>query len=86
MSDLDDLPDDTVSEAAPRYSRRLTDKLLVAFHHACDQREFEVAQQLLLMLETLVTRPPAPGVDRRRGIQGLVAAHERLWQLRHPDP
>ena len=72
--------------AAPRYSRRLSDKILIAFHHACDQGDFEVAEQLLHILEmTLTRRPLTPDGTRRRNIESLVAAHERLWHLRHPN-
>ena len=69
-----------------RHSRRLTDKILVAFHHACDQRDLDVAEQLLQILEMMLTRRPltAEG-NRRRSMEGLVAAHERLWNLRHPE-
>jgi len=70
---------------APRYSRRLSDKILIAFHHACDQADFEVAQQLLQVLEMMLTRrPQTPDGTRRRNMESLVAAHERLWHLRHP--
>jgi hypothetical protein len=69
-----------------RHSRRLTDKILVAFHHACDQMDLEVAEQLLKILEMMLTRRPVPAEgNRRRSMEGLVAAHERLWHLRHPD-
>jgi hypothetical protein len=70
--------------ALPRYSRRLSDKILIAFHAACDQRELDVAAQLLKVLEMMFERPRGPG-DRRRNIESLVAAHMRIWQLRHPD-
>ena len=70
----------------PRHSRRLSDKLLVAFHHACDVMDLEVADQLLRLLEMMTTRRPRPeDGNRRRSIEGLVAAHERLWHLRHPQ-
>src|SRR6185312_637464 len=70
--------------AAPRYSRRLSDKVLIAFHHACDQGDFEVAEQLLHILEMMLTRRPlTPDGTRRRNMESLVAAHERLWHLRH---
>jgi hypothetical protein len=73
------------SGAAPRYSRRLSDKILIAFHHACDQGDFEVAEQLLHILEMMLTRRPlTPDGTRRRNMESLVAAHERLWHLRHP--
>ena len=69
----------------PRQTRRLPDKILVAFHSACDQGDFEVAESLLQILELMLTRrPTAPGVSRRRNMESLVAAHERLWHLRQP--
>jgi hypothetical protein len=69
-----------------RYVRRLSDKVLIAFHHACDQSDFEVAMRLLQLLEMMLTRRPL-NADRagRRNVEGLVAAHERLWHLRHID-
>ena len=81
--------DDVVREegpaSAPRYTRRLSDKILIAFHHACDQADFEVAEQLLAVLEMMLTRRPiSPDTNRRRNMESLVAAHERLWHLRHP--
>jgi hypothetical protein len=70
--------------AAPRYSRRLSDKILIAFHQACDQSDFEIAEQLLHILETMLSRRPlTPDGNRRRSMESLVAAHERLWYLRH---
>ena len=45
--------------AAPRHTRRLSDKILIAFHHACDQGDFEVAEELLRILEMMLTRRPA---------------------------
>jgi hypothetical protein len=70
----------------PRQGRRLSDKILVAFHQACDQGDFEVAEQLLRVLEMMLTRRTvSPDANRRRNIETLVAAHERLWHLRHPD-
>jgi hypothetical protein len=66
--------------------RRLSDKVFHAFHHACDQGDHEVASELLQILETLLTRQLPPGaVNRRKCIESLVAAHERLWELRHPE-
>ena len=70
----------------PRYARRrLFDKILIPFHHACDEGDFEVAEKLLRVLEMMVDCGPTnPDGDRRRNLDGLVAAHERLWSLRHP--
>ena len=72
--------------ALPRHTRRLSDKILVAFHHACDVKDLEVAEQLLRVLELMLTRRPTPADgQRRRSMESLVAAHERIWHIRHPD-
>lgn len=87
----DEAPDpegarETGRGSAPRHSRRLSDKILIAFHHACDQADYEVAEQLLRILEMMLTRRPvSPDTNRRRNMESLVAAHERLWYLRHPE-
>ncbi|MFN3449278.1 MAG: hypothetical protein ACK44F_11325, partial [Roseococcus sp.] len=78
--------DSARSSGPSRQGRRLSDKILVAFHQACDQGDFEVAEQLLRVLEMMLTRRTvSPDANRRRNIETLVAAHERLWHLRHPD-
>lgn len=83
---VDETGRETGAGGAPRYSRRLSDKVLIAFHHACDQADFEVAEQLLHILEMMLTRRPVtPDGTRRRNMESLVAAHERLWHLRHPN-
>lgn len=74
--------------AAPlrRHTRRLEDKLLVSFHHACDVADIEVARHVLQILELMLSRKPSqPDPNRRRNMEGLVAAHERLWNLRHRE-
>ena len=77
---------DPAGANAPRYSRRLSDKVLIAFHHACDQGDYEVAEQLLHVLEMMLRRRVlSPDLNRRRSMDSLVAAHERLWLLRHPQ-
>ncbi|MCK8786698.1 hypothetical protein M0638_20200 [Roseomonas sp. NAR14] len=82
----DDGREATRPGSAPRHSRRLSDKILIAFHHACDQADFEVADQLLRVLELMLTRRPmTPDGNRRKNMESLVAAHERLWLLRNPD-
>lgn len=66
--------------------RRLSDKILVAFHHACDAQDLQVAEQLLRTLEAMLTRRGVPPEqNRRRTLESLVAAHERLWHLRHRE-
>lgn len=81
----DDVGRGSGQNSLPRHTRRLSDKVLVAFHHACDTSDLEIAEHLLNILEIMLTRRPTH-VDgnRRRSIEGLVAAHERLWHLRHP--
>lgn len=82
---MDDIGRDQSPSAPPRHSRRLSDKILIAFHHACDQGDFEVAEQLLNVLENMMRqRPMAADANRRRSLDSLVAAYERLWYLRHP--
>ena len=72
--------------APPRHTRRLSDKILIAFHHSCDQNDFEIAEELLRLLELMLSRRPMQAdVNRRKNMESLVAAHERLWLLRHPD-
>jgi len=69
-----------------RHTRRLSDKVLVAFHQACDADDLDVAEHLLRVLEMMTMRRPLPGDgNRRRNMESLVAAHERLWHLRHPE-
>lgn len=68
----------------PARGRRLSDKILMAFHQACDQRDTEAAAALLRIVETVLTRSPSAQADRRQK-ESLVAAYERLWHLRHPD-
>jgi hypothetical protein len=71
--------------AMPRYTRRLLDKVLIAFHQACDQSDLEVAGRLLPIIEFMLTpQRLGSGDNRRRSLEGLVAAHERFWTLRHP--
>ena len=65
--------------------RRLFDKILIAFHHACDRADVEVAARLLNVLELMIKRPPRipSGGEDRRAKESLVAAHERLWLIRN---
>ena len=67
----------------PYRTRRLSDKVLIAFHSACDQADFGVASLLLNLLETLLIRVSATNGNRQHDLERLVAAHSRLWELRH---
>jgi hypothetical protein len=80
----DPVPD---QDAGLHSHRRLSDWVLITFHFACDQGELEAADQLLAILDHMLHRvPPAGHPERRLKAQALViAAHERLWSLRHPE-
>jgi hypothetical protein len=80
-----DHPDIPPVAPAPRYARRLSDKILIAFHQACDQADIDVARQLLDILEFMTQRTDnLPTGKDQRAKESFVAAHERLWQIRHP--
>jgi hypothetical protein len=75
-----------MASGALGFSRPLSDKILIAFCHACDQGDLEVAEQLLHALEMMLKRRPLTAEEsRRHNMESLVAAHERLWNLRHPN-
>jgi hypothetical protein len=89
---LDDNPADrdATPEAVPslilRHTRRLSDRIFVAFHQACDTIELDVAEQLLEILEKMMSkRHTTNDSNRRHNMDSLVAAFERLWHLRHPE-
>ena len=85
-SDDEALARESTQARPQRHSRRLSDKVLVAFHHACDTQDLETATELLRTLENMLTRrPSSPDGNRRRNMESLIAAHERLWHLRHPS-
>ena len=65
------------------YNRRLTDKILICVHAACDLKELILAQQLLVTLDGFVQNSPYQNKERRKLADLTVAAHERLWTLRH---
>ena len=77
--------DDNPAVPAQRYTRRLSDKILIAVHHACDRSDFEVAERLLQISGMMLARRPlTPASNRRHNLDTLVLAYERLWRLRHP--
>ena len=67
---------------AARGQRRLSDKIRVAFHTACDERAVETAERLLSQLDELIHCPPVlpTGADRRQP-ESLAALCERLANL-----
>lgn len=67
-----------------RRGRRLAAVLLAAAHRACDGGRLEVATELLRISEAVIATEADLRL-RRHDIWALVAAHERLWHLRHGE-
>lgn len=63
---------------------RIQRSILKVAHSACDAGQLDVAASLLQVCETLASKDPDHR-QRRRMTAAIVAAHERLWRLRHPD-
>jgi len=79
--------DDFEQSVVTRRARRaVSDEILIAFHYACDLRDFDIAKKLLATFETAIgTQENTPGFNRKRALDALLAAHERLWTLTHED-
>ncbi len=83
MPDARPPPSDSRPPPSVRSGRRLSDKILVAFHHACDEGALDVAEHLLGVAEHVVAQLSGGATpERRRSRETLVAAHERLWFLK----
>jgi hypothetical protein len=77
---------DAPSRRGPQRRRRLSDHIIIAFHSACDQEELDAAQGLIAIVEFMLQRARLDARPERRVDAGLlVAAHLRLWFLRHPE-
>ena len=77
---------EAVPPAVPRHTRRLFNRIFVAFHQACDVVDLDVAEQLLRLLEKMMSkRHITDDGNRHHNVGNLVAAFERLWHLRHPE-
>jgi hypothetical protein len=64
--------------------RRLTDKLRLVFHAACDDEDELLAKQVLEMLRGQVSAPPdLPTGQDRRTPEDLAGPAERLANLHH---
>src|ERR1700675_4545023 len=62
--------------------RRRGDAILLAFDYACERDDLEVAAQLLIDYESVVTRLPLTLNEyRREEFDNLISAHGRLWTL-----
>jgi hypothetical protein len=80
----DSVPNDDTTHQRHGYHRRLSDKILLAFHQACDQGDIEVADRLLSVLAEVVSRRSGAGGYPTEG-EVLIGAYERLWHLRRPS-
>ena len=68
------------------YTRRLSDKILFAFNQACDQKFYDVAEQLIRALELALTRQGGRGnVDHRENMQPVTDAYARLQALKEQN-
>ena len=68
----------------PSLGTKLHGEIIVAFELACENREFDVAKELLDTFEqmTLRKRVPFSEAERARLLEWLVVAHFRLLELR----
>jgi hypothetical protein len=65
------------------YTRRLSDKILIAFDQACDAGALDCAEILLKALElSLTTMGGVAVVDRRVNMEPYIHAFERLEALK----
>lgn len=73
----------TTMHTAQRHpGRRLSDAILRAFHQACDQSNFSVAETLLVAAAAAIEGRRAAGLPDRREKESLVEAYRRLWHLK----
>ena len=67
------------------HNRRLTDKIILCVHAACDQDNTSVAMELLIILDNFIKNHTYSDVEKRKIAYSTVAAHERIWALRHEE-
>lgn len=68
------------------HNQKIMDKVANAFHHACDLIDIEVAAHLIQIMDRMVhERSLKADGTRRRAVETLVTAHERLWELRYGE-
>jgi hypothetical protein len=63
----------------PQHTRRLSDKILMAFNQACEQRAVEVAELLIRALELALTKEGGLGkTDNRKDLEAVFQAFDKL--------
>ena len=68
-------------EALASLNRRLTDKILIAFHQACEQQDAQVAKHLLSVLDFMWERDQDAPWGRRGNVNFLLPARDRYQHL-----
>lgn len=68
----------------PHSERRLSDLIKAAFDRAYENRDYEVAQHLVEILDILTGRTfqGARGIEKRKIVTN-VEVHEKLWNLKN---
>ncbi len=87
ISALDAPSDDFLSPQRRSVGKRAVSSpswILAAFHTSCDVKDFRVAESLIAIFEKAALGDTSqPDGRRRQAIDLIVAAHERLWNLKH---
>ena len=65
----------------PAFGRRVSDKVMLAFHQACDQDDLDLARRLMGVLEFMWLRDLDDPWGRRRNVNYLVPSRDRLRHL-----
>jgi hypothetical protein len=64
--------------------RRLSDKIIDAFDHACSTEDLEVAEGLYRVLELVLTRDGGVGsTDNRQNVAFIMEAADKLKVIRN---
>lgn len=67
--------------------RKLSQRLIAAAHYACDLGELDMAGTLLALAEeAILRRSEFQSFNKRRVVEDIVSAYERLWRLRQDGP
>ena len=87
-----DVPSGTQTGRQGKRSATLPERILNAFHAACDKRDIEIAESLLRIFEFSTCGPGQHEnagqhnhSARQHAVDSLVAAHERLWNLKQAN-
>ncbi len=64
--------------------RRLSDKITMAFEHACEIGDVRLAEKLLESLELVLLRGPSAVEERALHLEIIIAGRNRLATLRGP--